>query len=126
LKFIFFILQKYPVHDLNLNCISKNPNLTIIFFHMIAYGIDDDWKETWTTCPIDGREKCICQPQMWIPKDLNDNVKKLSLSYDFNVVASATMMRLKLAETSFKAWLHTQGVTISLFMGILFFIVCFN
>jgi len=25
---------------------------------------------------------------MWIPKDLNDNVKILSLSYDSNVVAS--------------------------------------
>jgi hypothetical protein len=37
-----------------------------------------------------------------------------------------TMMWLKLAKTSFKAWLQIQGVTISLFMGILFFIVCFN
>jgi hypothetical protein len=35
-------------------------------------------------------------------------------------------MWLKLAETSFKAWLQIQGVIISLFMGILFFIVCFN
>ncbi len=31
-----------------------------------------------------------------------------------------TMMWLKLAKTSFKAWLQIQGVTISLFMGILF------
>jgi len=38
----------------------------------------------------------------------------------------STMMWLKLAKTSFKAWLQIQGVTISLFMGILFFIVCFN
>ncbi len=36
--------------------------------------------------PIDDKE-CICWPQMWIPKDLNDNVKILSLSYDSNVVA---------------------------------------
>jgi hypothetical protein len=77
------------VHDLNPNCTSKNPNLTIIFFHGIIYGIDDDWKQTWTTRPIDGKEECICWPQMWIPKDLNDNVKILSLSYDSNVVASA-------------------------------------
>jgi hypothetical protein len=79
---------KYPVHDLNPNYTSKNPNLTIIFFHGIASGIDDDWKQTWTTRSIDG-EECICWPQMWIPKDLNDNVKILSLSYDSNVVASA-------------------------------------
>jgi hypothetical protein len=78
----------YPVHDLNPDCTSKNPNLTIIFFHGIVYGINDEWKETWTTRSIDGREKCICWPQMWIPKDLNDNVRVLSLSYDSNVVAS--------------------------------------
>ncbi|KAH9567676.1 hypothetical protein CY35_03G037500 [Sphagnum magellanicum] len=79
---------KYPVHDLNLDCTSKNPNLTIIFFHGIINGIDDAWKQTWTTRPIDGKEECICWPQMWIPKDLNDNVKILSLSYDSNGVAS--------------------------------------
>jgi hypothetical protein len=78
----------YPVHDLNPDCTSKNPNLTIIFFHGIAYGIDDDWKKTWTTRFINGEEECICWPQMWIPKDLNDDVKILSLSYDSNVVAS--------------------------------------
>ncbi|CAM6060001.1 unnamed protein product [Sphagnum tenellum] len=37
---------------------------------------------------MDGKEECICWPQMWIPKDLNDNVKILSLSYDSHVVAS--------------------------------------
>ncbi|CAK9221129.1 unnamed protein product, partial [Sphagnum troendelagicum] len=76
----------YPVRDLNPDCTSKNPNLTIIFFHGITYGIDDAWKQTWTTRPIDGKEECW--PQMWIPKDLNDNVKILSLSYDSNVAAS--------------------------------------
>ncbi|CAK9873034.1 unnamed protein product [Sphagnum jensenii] len=78
----------YPVHDLNPDCISKNPNLTIIFFHGIVYGINDDWKQTWNTRPIDGKEECICWPQMWIAKDLNDNVKILSLSYDSNVEPS--------------------------------------
>jgi hypothetical protein len=76
------------VHDLNPNCTSKNPNLTIIFFHGIINGIDDAWEQTWTTRPIDGKEECICWPQMWIPKDLNDNVKILSLSYDSNGVTS--------------------------------------
>ncbi|KAH8968782.1 hypothetical protein BDL97_03G148300 [Sphagnum fallax] len=79
---------KYPVHDLSPDCTSKNPNLTIIFFHGLIYGIDDAWKQTWTTHRIDGKEECICWPQMWIPKDLNDNVKILSLSYDSNVAAS--------------------------------------
>jgi hypothetical protein len=86
--FFFFFLQRYPVHDLNPNCTSKNPNLTIIFFHGITYGIDDNWKQTWTTRRTDNKEECICWPQMWIPKDLNDNVKILSLSYDSNVVTS--------------------------------------
>jgi hypothetical protein len=76
------------VHDLNPNCTSKNLNLTIIFFHGIAYGIYNEWKETWTTRPINRKEKCICRPQMWIEKDLNDNVIILSLSHDYNVVAN--------------------------------------
>ncbi|CAK9221165.1 unnamed protein product [Sphagnum troendelagicum] len=75
----------YPVHDLNPDCTAKNPNLTVIFFHGITYGIDDAWKQTWTTRPIDGKEECW--PQMWIPKDLNGNVKILSLSYDSNVAS---------------------------------------
>ncbi|KAH8968606.1 hypothetical protein BDL97_03G135500 [Sphagnum fallax] len=79
---------RYHVHDLNPNCTSKNPNMTIIFFHGIAYGINDNWKQTWTTRPKDEKEECICWPQMWIPKDLNYNVKILSLSYDSNVVTS--------------------------------------
>jgi hypothetical protein len=89
LTFLFlFLLQRYHVHDLNPNCTSKNPNMTIIFFHGIAYGINDNWKQTWTTRPKDEKEECICWPQMWIPKDLNYNVKILSLSYDSNVVTS--------------------------------------
>ncbi|CAM6013788.1 unnamed protein product, partial [Sphagnum balticum] len=79
---------KYQVQDLNPDCTSKNPNLTIIFFHGITYGIEDAWKQTWTTRPIDGKEECICWPQMWIPEDLNGNVKILSLSYDSNVATS--------------------------------------
>jgi hypothetical protein len=40
-----FSLQKYPVHDLNPTCNSNNPNLTIVFFHGIAFGTNDEWKE---------------------------------------------------------------------------------
>jgi hypothetical protein len=89
LTFLFLILlQRYLVHGLNPNCTSKNPNLTIIFFHGIAYGIYNEWKETWTTHPINRKEKCICRPHVWIPKDLDENVMILSLSYDYNVVTS--------------------------------------
>jgi hypothetical protein len=83
-----FSLQKYLVHDLNPTCNSNNPNLTIIFFHGIAFGTNDEWKETWTTCPPHNREECICWPEKWLPEDLNNNVRILSLSYDSNIVAS--------------------------------------
>jgi len=76
------------VHDLNPTCNSDNPNLTIIFFHGITFGTNDEWKETWTTCPTNNREEHICWPEKWLPEDLNDNVRILSLSYDSNVVAS--------------------------------------
>ncbi len=81
-------LQEYLVHDLNPTCNSNNPNLTIVFFHGIAFGTNDEWKETWTTCPTNNREKCICWPEKWLPEDLNNNVRILSLSYDSNIVTS--------------------------------------
>ncbi len=69
-----FSLQKYLVHDLNPTCNFDNPNLTIIFFDGIAFGTNDEWKETWTTCPTNNREKGICWPEKWLPEDLNTNV----------------------------------------------------
>jgi hypothetical protein len=83
-----FSLQEYIVHDLNPSCNSNNPNLTIIFFHGIAFGTNEEWKETWTTCPTNNREECICWPEKWLPEDLNNNVRILSLSYDSNIVTS--------------------------------------
>ncbi|KAH8944391.1 hypothetical protein BDL97_13G107300 [Sphagnum fallax] len=79
---------EYLVHDLNPTCNSNNPNLTIVFFHGITFGTKDEWKETWTTCPTSYREECICWPEKWLPEDLNNNVRILSLSYDSNIVAS--------------------------------------
>ncbi|KAH8955480.1 hypothetical protein BDL97_08G141200 [Sphagnum fallax] len=79
---------KYPVHDLNPTCNSNNPNLTIVFFHGIAFGTNDEWKETWTTRPTNNREECICWPEKWLPEDLNNNVRILSLSYDSNILGS--------------------------------------
>jgi hypothetical protein len=83
-----FSLQEYLVHDLNTTCKSNNPNLTIIFFQGITFGTNDAWRETWTTRSTDNREECICWPEKWLPKDLNNNVRILSLSYDSNIVAS--------------------------------------
>ncbi|CAM6024430.1 unnamed protein product [Sphagnum balticum] len=80
---------KYLVHDLNPTCKDpNNPNLTIVFFHGIASSANDEWKETWTTCPTDNREESICWPKKWLPEDLNNNVRILSLSYDSNIVES--------------------------------------
>ncbi|CAM6051403.1 unnamed protein product [Sphagnum compactum] len=79
---------EYVVHDLNPTCNSDNPNLTIVFFHGIVFGTNDEWKETWTTRPTNNREECICWPEKWLPEDLNNNVRILSLSYDSNIVAS--------------------------------------
>ncbi len=86
--FFPFPLQKYPMHDLNPSCTSKNPNLTIIFFHGIASGMNDEWNETWTTHPTNDKKECICWPEKWLPKDLKDDVQIVSLSYDPNIVAS--------------------------------------
>jgi hypothetical protein len=78
----------YPVHDLNPTCNSNNPNLTIVFFHGITFGTNDEWKETWTTCLPNNREECICWPEKWLPEDLYNDVQILSLSYDSKIVAN--------------------------------------
>jgi hypothetical protein len=62
------------VHDLNPTCNSDNPNLTIIFFHGIAFGTNDEWKKTWTTHPTNNREEHIYWLEKWLPEDLNNNV----------------------------------------------------
>ncbi|KAH8958359.1 hypothetical protein BDL97_06G020100 [Sphagnum fallax] len=73
-----------PVHDLNLQCTSTNPDLVVIFFHGIGYGKNDEWKEAWTSTTSDGKR--VCWPQEWLPADLAtqnvNNVRILSLSYD--------------------------------------------
>ncbi|CAK9196125.1 unnamed protein product [Sphagnum troendelagicum] len=74
-----------PVHDLNPKCISPNPDLVIIFFHGIAFG-NDEWKETWTSTTNDGRNEPICWPEKWLPEDMGNNVRILSLSYDSNLM----------------------------------------
>jgi hypothetical protein len=38
--------------------------------------------------PPHNREECICWPKKWLPEDLNNNVRILSLSYDSKIVAS--------------------------------------
>ncbi|CAK9228329.1 unnamed protein product [Sphagnum troendelagicum] len=72
-----------PVHDLNPECTSTNPDLVVIFFHGIGYGKNNEWKEAWTSTTSEGS---VCWPQEWLPTDLaaqNVNyVRILSLSYD--------------------------------------------
>jgi hypothetical protein len=127
LTFLFFLLQHYPVHDLNPECTSKHPNLTIIFFHGIIYGIDDDWKQTWTTCPIDGKEECVYWPQKWIAKDLNDdNVKILSLSYDSNIVASVHNHVIEIGQNLIESLVTDSRCDNFFIYEHLIFIVCLN
>jgi len=76
------------VHEINPTCTSHNPNLTIIFFHGIIFGTNDAWKETWTIRPINNLEEYVFWPEKWLPEDLNDNVRILSLSYDSYIVAN--------------------------------------
>jgi len=59
---------------------------------------------------LENREKCICWLEKWLPEDLNDNVRILSLSCDYNIVASVHNDETKIGEkTSFKVWLQIQG-----------------
>jgi hypothetical protein len=73
------------VHDFNQKCISENPDLVIIFFHGIAFG-NEEWKETWTSTTTNGRNEPICWPEKWLPEDMGNNVRVLSLSYDSNLM----------------------------------------
>jgi hypothetical protein len=73
------------VHDLNPKCISLNPDLVIIFFHGIAFG-NDERKETWTLTATNGGNERICWPEKWLPEDMGNNVRILSLSYDSSLI----------------------------------------
>ncbi len=74
-------LQIISMHDFNPTCNSINPNLTIIFFHTIALGKYDNWKETWTSqSHANGKEELVCWPEKWLPEDLGENVRILSMS----------------------------------------------
>jgi hypothetical protein len=114
------------VHDLNPDCTSKHPNLTIIFFHGIVDGIDDDWKQAWTTRPINGKEESVCWPQMWIAKDLNDNVKILLLSYDSNIVASVHNHVIEIGQNLIESLVTDSRCDNFFIYGHLIFIVCLN
>jgi hypothetical protein len=65
-----------------------NHIMTIIFFHGISFGTNDEWKEAWTSYPTDTRHESVCWPEQWLPEDLGDNVRILSLSYDANVLGA--------------------------------------
>ncbi len=118
----FSFLQKYPVHYLNPDCTSKNPNSTIIFFHGIAWVMTIGSKHGQHT-PLMVKKnayaghKCGSQ-RTWMTMSKFCHYHMIIMSWQVSII-----MWLKLAETSFKAWLHIQGMTISLFMGIIFFIV---
>ncbi len=112
-----FYLQEDVVHDLNRTCNSKNPNLTIVFFHGFAFGINDEWKETWATCPTNNREECICWPESGYPKTWTTMFEFYHCPMILTLWLVFTMMWLKLAKTSFQVWLQIQGVTISSIYG---------
>jgi hypothetical protein len=56
--------------------------------HGISFGTNDEWKEAWTSYPTDTRHESVCWPEQWLPEDLGDNVRILSLSYDANVLGA--------------------------------------
>jgi hypothetical protein len=44
--------------------------------------------KAWTSYPTDTRHESVCWPEQWLPEDLGDNVRILSLSYDANVLGA--------------------------------------
>jgi len=112
-----FSLQKYLVHDLNPTCNSNNPNLTIVFFHGIAFGTNDEWKETWTTYPPTIEKNAYVGQKSGYPKTWTTMFEFYHCPMILTLWQVFTMMWLKLAKTSFRFWLQIQGVTISSIYG---------
>jgi hypothetical protein len=112
-----FSLQKRVVYDLNPTCNSNNPNLTIVFFHGIAFGTNDEWKETKNSAYVGQKSG---YRKTWT---------RMFEFYHCPMILTLwqvfTMMWLKLAKTSFKVWLQIQGVIISSIYGhINYFSLC--
>jgi pimeloyl-ACP methyl ester carboxylesterase len=61
--------------------------LDVVFFHglqLSANDTSDAWRSTWTQR---GRDD-VCWPQEWLPYDLGEAVRILSISYDAHIVTS--------------------------------------
>lgn len=87
-----------------------NPSSTIILFHGITSKNNDEWKETWMSCPIYVQEKNICWPEKWLLKDMENNTQILSLSYDSNLVASVHKNVTELGKTFIQSLVIRFGI----------------
>jgi hypothetical protein len=81
----------------------ENPSSTIILFHGIASGNNDEWKETWMSRPIYVQEK-------WLPEDMENNTHILSLSYDSNLVASVQKKVMELGKNLIQTLVIRFGI----------------
>jgi hypothetical protein len=61
--------------------------MDVIFFHGLQFAVDgstDAWRSTWTQKGCDD----VCWAKEWLPFDLGENVRILSVAYDARVIAS--------------------------------------
>jgi hypothetical protein len=81
----------------------ENPSSTIILFHGIAFRNNDKWNETWMSHPIYVQEK-------WLPKDMENNIHILSVSYDSNLVASVHKNVMELGKNLIQSLVIRFGI----------------
>ncbi|CAK9228141.1 unnamed protein product [Sphagnum troendelagicum] len=66
--------QLWPLEDH-----VRSTNFDVVFFHGLHWPSEKEaWKSTWTQ--LDDPQDCW--PQNWLPQDLDENVRVLSISYD--------------------------------------------
>jgi hypothetical protein len=66
--------QLWPLEDH-----VRSTNFDVVFFHGLHWPSEKEaWESTWTQ--LDDPQDCW--PQNWLPQDLDENVRVLSISYD--------------------------------------------
>jgi len=125
----FWWQSDWPVHQLWPHSGGKqSTELDVVLFHGLQFTANDSsdaWRSTWTPRGHDN----VCWPQKWLPFDLGEAVRILSLSYNAHVVTSPhdhvseiahnlfqTLMspRYKVTSLSLSKWHAWADVVVSL------------
>jgi hypothetical protein len=86
---------------------KRRTELDVVLFHglqLTANDTSDAWCSTWTQRGHDD----VCWPQKWLPFDLGEAVRILSVSYNAHVVTSPNGNVSEIADSLFETLINSR------------------